>query len=84
MWKKKGLLCRVDIEKRVAATSPVKVSEVMGLCPIHIVCVRYYQAILLTEASEASVCCSGINKILYKECTCYLRESSGMDMLQLS
>ena len=35
----------------------------MGLCPIHIVCARYYRAILLTEASEASVCCFGIDKI---------------------
>ena len=32
----------------------------MGPCPIHIVCARYHRAVLLTEASEASVCCSGI------------------------
>ena len=37
--------------------------KMMGPCPIHIVFACYYQAVLLTEASEASVCCSGIDII---------------------
>ena len=59
-------------------------NTLMGPCPTHIVCVHYYQAIPLPEASKASVCCFGINKILYKECTRCLCESSGTDVLQLS
>ena len=51
-------------EKQLSSDNPKPdIVKLMGLCPIHIVCARYYQAILLTEASEASVCCSGINII---------------------
>ena len=46
-----------------ADTGRKEMTKLMGPCPIHIVCAHNYQVVRLTEASEASFCCSGISII---------------------